>query len=92
MTTGIVVGSILLAAHQQLGVEELTVATSADLVNRRGVEVDKQSSGNVLSIAGLGEEGLKGAALVDILGVGVGTAIETKAVLEAIAAMAELAR
>ncbi len=84
VTTGIVVGSILLAAHQHLRVEELTVATSADLVNGRGVKIDKQSSGDVLSVARLGEEGLKGAALVDIFGVGIGTAIESEAVLEAV--------
>ncbi len=91
MTTSIVVGGILLAAHQQLRVEELAVAAGADLVNGRGVEVDKQSSGNVLAIARLGEESLKRAAFASVGGVGVGTAIEAQTVLEAVAEMNGLA-
>jgi hypothetical protein len=72
-------------------VEELAVAASTDLVNGRGVEVDKQSSGNVLAIARLGEESLKRAAFANVRRVGVGTAIEAQTMLEAVAEMNGLA-
>jgi len=40
--TGVVVGSILLAADQELRVVEVAVATGADLINGGGVEVDEE--------------------------------------------------
>lgn len=86
MTTGVVVGSILLAADQQLGVEELSVAASSDLVNGRGVEVDEERSRDVFAIASLGKERLVGSAVDDVLGVGVRTTIGAEAVLEEVAA------
>ena len=71
--------------------EKLTVAASSDLVNglRQSVyryanhvfatygrvQVDEDGAGNVFATARLGEEGLKRAALVEILGFGVGPAI-----------------
>lgn len=85
VTTSVVVGSILLAADKKLGVEELAVGAGSDLVNGRRVEVNEQSTGNVLSAAGLGEEGLVRAGVANILGVGVGTTIGTEAVLEEVA-------
>jgi hypothetical protein len=79
-------------------VEQLTVASSSDLVNGlrqsvcspanrvfatyRRVQVDEDGSGNVFATARLGEEGLKRAALVEVLGLGVGAAIGQQAVLE----------
>src|SRR3954452_25452260 len=63
VATGIVVGGILLAADQQLGVEQLAVGTSADLVDRGRVEVDEKGAGDVYAIARLGEEGLERATL-----------------------------
>jgi hypothetical protein len=79
-------------------VEQLTVASSSDLVNGlrqsvynpanrvsatyRRVQVDEDGSGNVFATAGLGEEGLKRATLVEVLGLGVGAAIGQQAVLE----------
>lgn len=85
MTTSIVVGGILLAADQKLGVEELAVATGADLVDGRGVEVDKDGPGHVLAAAGLGEEGVERAWVADIREVGVGAAIMAEAVLQEVA-------
>lgn len=78
----VVVGSILLATDQKLGVEQLAVGARANLVDRRRVEVDEQRSGDVFAIAGLGEEGLKGPWVAHILLVGVGQAILTKTVLQ----------
>lgn len=85
VTTSIVVGSIFLAADQQLGVEELAVTTSSDLINGRGVEIDKDGARNMLSAARLGEEGLEGASLTDIASIGVGTTIGAEPVLEEVA-------
>lgn len=85
MATGIVVGSVLLAADQQLGVEELAVGAGADLVDGRRVEVDEDGPGHIFAIAGLGEEGLERARVADVLGVGIRATIGTEAVLQEIA-------
>jgi hypothetical protein len=82
VATGVVVGSILLAADQQLGVEERAVVTGADLVNGRGVQVDEDGAGHVFAATGLGEEGLERAYLGALLRIGVGTTIMSEAVLE----------
>jgi hypothetical protein len=79
-------------------VEELTVAASSDLINRLRqlvyryathvfatygrVQIDEDGAGNVFATASLGEEGLKRATLVEVLGLGVGAAIGQQAVLE----------
>jgi hypothetical protein len=60
MTTGIVVCGILLSGDELLRVEQLTVSTSADLINNSRLEVKENSTGNVLSSSSLGEEGVKG--------------------------------
>lgn len=62
--------------------EELAVSTGANLVNGRWVEIDKERAGDVFAAAGLGEEGLEGAAIDNILGVGVGATVRAKAMLE----------
>lgn len=85
VTTGIVVGSILLAADQQLGVEERAVVTGADLVDGGRVEVDKDGSGHVLAAARLVEKGLVGTAIADILGVGVRATVGSETVLKEVA-------
>jgi hypothetical protein len=41
----------------------------------RGVQVDKDGARHVLAAARLGEEGLERSALVELLRIGVGTAI-----------------
>lgn len=81
MTTGIVVGSILLSANEKLGVEELAVGTGADLIDGRGVEINKDGPGDVFTTARLGEEGIEGAALGDVGGLGVRAAVRQEAVL-----------
>jgi hypothetical protein len=86
VATGVVVGGILLAADQHLRVEERSVLPSADLVNRRGVEIEEDGPGDIFAVARLGEEGLVRAAIIgNILRVGVGTAIGTETVLEEVA-------
>lgn len=55
--------------------EKLAVASGADLVDGRGVEIDEERTRDVLAATGLGEEGLEGTRVTDILEVGVGTAV-----------------
>ena len=85
MTTGIVVGSIFLAADQELGVEQLAVVAGADLVDGGRVEIDEDGSRDVFAVAGLGEEGLERASIAKVLRVRGRTAISSEAVLEQIA-------
>lgn len=85
MATSVVVGSILLAADQHLRVEEGAVAASADLVDGGGVEIDEERTGDMLAAAGLSEEGLKGARVANVLGVGVRTTVSAEAMLQKVA-------
>lgn len=87
VTTGVVVGGILLAADQELGVEELAVVAGADLVDGRRVQVDEDGTRDMLPAASLGEEGLEGTGVANIRAAGVGAAIGTEAVLEEVAVM-----
>jgi len=59
VTTGVVVGGVFLAGNQLLGVEELTVGTSADFVNDSGLKVNEDGTGDVLAGTRLGEEGVE---------------------------------
>jgi hypothetical protein len=67
MASSIVVGRILLAANQQLRVEQLAIVTSADLVDGRWVEVDEDGSRDVFPTASLGEDGIELARVVQCL-------------------------
>jgi hypothetical protein len=51
VSTGIVVGGILLAGDHHLGVEKVAVGTGADLVDDIGLEIAVDSTGNVLALA-----------------------------------------
>lgn len=82
VTTSIVVGSILLAADQKLGVEKLAVVARANLIDRGGVEIDKEGPGDIFAVAGLGEEGLVRARVADVFGIGVGASIGAETVLK----------
>ena len=85
VTTGVVVGGILLTTDQQLRVEKVAVFASSDLVDRRGVEIDEQRSRNMLAAAGLGEEGLERTGVTNIGSIGVRSTVGTEAVLEKVA-------
>merc|ERR1719217_1366080 len=56
----VVVGRVLLARDDLLGVEELTVRARADLVADRRLEVDVDRARDVLAGARLREEGVEG--------------------------------
>jgi hypothetical protein len=82
VTTSIVVGGILLTTDQLLGVEKVTVFTSSDLIDRRGVKIDEEGSRNILAASGLGEEGLERAGVANIGSIGVRSTVGAEAVLE----------
>ena len=82
VTAGIVVGSVLLPADQELGVEELAVVARADLIDGRGVEVDEDGAGDIFAAARLVEEGLERTRICGVLGSGKRAAIRSEAMLE----------
>jgi len=59
VTTGEVVGGILLSGDELLGVEELSVGSSADLIDDGGLEIEEDSAGDVLAGTSLREEGVE---------------------------------
>jgi len=59
VTTGEIVTGIFLTGDQLLGMEQLTVGTSADFVNNGGLQIDEDGTRNVLAGTGLGEEGVE---------------------------------
>ena len=59
VTTGEVVGGILLSGDELLGVEELSVGTGTDLIDDGWLEIEEDRAGNVLASTSLGEEGVE---------------------------------
>jgi hypothetical protein len=59
VTTGKVVGCILLPTDELLRVEELAVGASSHLIDDSGFKVNKNSTGHVLPSTSLTEEGVE---------------------------------
>jgi len=59
VTTGEVVSGIFLTGDELLGVEELSVGASSDLIDDGGLEIEEDSAGDVLASTSLGEEGVE---------------------------------
>jgi len=59
VTTGEVVGGILLTGDELLWVEELSVGTSADLIDNGWLEIEEDATWDVLASTSLGEEGVE---------------------------------
>jgi len=59
MTSGEVVGGILLSRDELFGVEELSVSSGSDLINDGGFQVEEDGSGDVLSSSGFREESVE---------------------------------
>ena len=57
VTSGVVVGGILLPGDHLRGVEEFAVFSGADLVDDGRLQINKDRAGNVLAVSGLVEEG-----------------------------------
>lgn len=60
VTSSIVIGGILLAINDLLGVVELTVRPMANFVTDGRLQIDIDGTRNVLAITSLGKEGIKG--------------------------------
>jgi len=56
MTTGIVVGRVLLASDHLLGMEQAAVGTSSDLIDNVWLQIDVDGSWDILALTGLREE------------------------------------
>ncbi len=84
MTAGVVVRRILLPADDLLGVVELAVRATSDLVANGGLQVDVHTAGDVLASAGLAEEGVEGVVSPPDGLVGGHLAVRLDAVLEAV--------
>jgi len=59
VTSGEVVGGILLSGDELLGVEELSVGSGSDLIDNGGLKIEEDGSGDVLTGTSLGEEGVE---------------------------------
>jgi len=59
VTTGEVVGGVLLAGDELLGVEQLSVGAGTDLIDDGRLEIEEDSAGDVLASTSLGEEGVE---------------------------------
>lgn len=60
VSSGEVVGGVLLSRDELLWVEELSVGSRSDLVDDGGFEINHDTSGHVLSSSSLREEGAEG--------------------------------
>jgi hypothetical protein len=82
MASSIVIGRVLLAANQQLRVEQLAIVTSADLVNGRRVEVDEDGTRDIFPTASLREDCIELAGVMQRLRVRIRTTILLQAMFE----------
>jgi hypothetical protein len=60
MSSGEVVGGIFLSRDELLWMEKLSVGSSSNFINDSGFEIEEDSSWDVLSSSGFGEEGVEG--------------------------------
>jgi hypothetical protein len=63
VTSGVVVGGIFLSRKKLVRVEELSVSSVSGFVDDAGLQIDKDSTGNVLASRSLREEGVEGIIL-----------------------------
>jgi len=83
MSTGKIVGGVLLTGDQLLGMEQLTVGASTDLINDGGLQIDEDGTRNVLAGTGFGEKGVEGIITATDGLIGGHLTIRLDAVLEA---------
>mmetsp|Transcript_36609 Transcript_36609/g.61693 ORF Transcript_36609/g.61693 Transcript_36609/m.61693 type:complete len:458 (+) Transcript_36609:171-1544(+) len=84
VTTGEVVGGVLLAGNELLGVEQLTVGTGADLVDHGRLEIEEDAAGHVLAGTSLREEGVESVVTATDGLVGGHLSVGLDAMLEAV--------
>jgi hypothetical protein len=83
VTTGEVVGGVLLAGDELLWVEELSVGSGSDLIDDGGLEIEEDSAGDVLAGTSLREEGVEGIVSATDGLIGWHLTVRLDAVLEA---------
>merc|ERR1719384_873189 len=84
VTTGVVVGGVLLSRDELLGVEKLPVRSCADFVDDGGLEIEEDAAGDVLAGASFGEKGVERVVASSNGGVGWHLAVRLDSVLEAV--------
>ena len=84
VTTGVVIGGILLARDQLLGVVQLAVSAGANLVANSWLKINEDATGHVLAGTSLGEEGVEGVVAAAYGFVGRHLTIRLDAVFEAV--------
>merc|ERR1719432_485297 len=82
VSSGVVVGGILLSVDELLGVVELTVCSASGLVDDSWLQIDEDCSWDMLASASLGEEGLEGVIPEGLVGGHV--TVELDAMLKAV--------
>jgi hypothetical protein len=60
VTTGVVIGGVLLTGDQLFGVEQLTVGTSADLINDGRFKIEEHTSRDMFAGTSFREKGVEG--------------------------------
>jgi len=84
VTTGVVVGGILLASDELIGMEELGVLANLNIIDYRGFQIEVDAARYIFAMTGLAEEGVEGDRLVGVLsGLGEGS-VGVDSVLKAI--------
>jgi len=83
VTTGEVVGGILLTGDELLWVEQLSIGTGTNLINDCRLEIEEDSAGDVLASTSLGEEGVESIITTTDGLVGGHLTVRLDAVLEA---------
>jgi hypothetical protein len=82
VTTGVVVGCVFLAGDQLLGMVQVAVGTSADLINASGLQIHNEGTGNELSGTSLSEKGLERVILngstLGLLTIGLNSVLEAE--------------
>ena len=68
VSSGVVVGGVLLSVDELLGVVELTVCSASGLVDDSGLQIDEDCSWDMLASASFGEEGLEGVIPEGLVG------------------------
>ena len=84
MSSGEVVGGVLLSGDELLGVEQLSVGSGTDLIDDGGLEIEEDGSGDVLAGTSLGEEGVEGVVTTTDGLIGGHLTVRLNSVLEAV--------
>merc|ERR1711902_43105 len=68
VSSGVVVSSVLLSVDELLGMVQLTVGSASGLIDDSRLQIDEDSSWDVLASSSLGEEGLEGVVPEGLVG------------------------